>query len=79
MKCPKCERGIVRKVTLKDKGQVAFLCNFCEMLWLEGEEIKENTGHPLDILTQGNAIEYTLEPTIENDPDDGIITNPHGK
>lgn len=73
MKCPKCERGIVRKVRLKDKGQAAFLCNFCEMLWLEEEEVKENTGHPHDILTKGNAITYIIEPIEDRDSENTIV------
>lgn len=79
MKCPKCERGIIRKVRLKEKGEAAYLCNFCEMLWLQDEEIKTNTGHPFDILTQGNAVEYTLEPDIEKDPENTTIAYTHAK
>jgi len=79
MKCPKCERGTIKKVILKTKGEIAYLCDFCEMFWLEDEEIKKNTGHPFDVLTQGSAMEYTLETTPEKDPQNTPVEYTHAK
>lgn len=59
MKCPKCEEGNIVDVILKVTGESAKLCNFCDNLWLEGEDVKFNTGHIYDSL-QGNALEYNM-------------------
>lgn len=79
MKCPRCERGTIKKVILKRMGERAYLCDSCEMFWFEKEEIRDNTGHPFDTLTQGNAIEYTIDSTEENDPESTPIEYTHVK
>jgi hypothetical protein len=66
MKCPKCEEGMIVSIVLKMSGDQASLCNYCETLWLQGEQIKYNTGHPYDVARKDDR-EYTMEVSEEKD------------
>ena len=61
MTCPKCAEGTMVKVTFKESGKGAYLCDFCESLWLEGSSISANTGFMLSSYQRGVEHEYTLE------------------
>lgn len=67
MICPRCEEGQLLKIALKMTGEEATLCDFCETLWLKGEEIKYNTGHPYDEAKYVADREYTVEEAEEKD------------
>lgn len=68
MVCPKCEEGTIVKVKLKKNGKVAYLCDFCERTWFEGENIGKDPGHTLSTHQNGER-EYTLEEREEKDQD----------
>ncbi len=67
MVCPKCGEGNIIKIKFKKSGKIAFLCDFCDELWFEGEHIKENTGHTLKSFTEEEDIGYTIEELREED------------
>lgn len=79
MTCPKCEEGTIKKVIIKMTGEEASLCDYCETLWLMGEEIKYNTGHPFDVVKQGEALEYTLEESEDEDQEHRSTKYTHAK
>ena len=60
MICPKCEEGRFLKIQFNKNGQKAFLCDFCETLWLWGEDINFRTGHALESYVQSAGTEYTI-------------------
>lgn len=76
MKCPKCEEGLITSVVLKKSRQPAYLCDFCETLWLEGETITSTTGHPLN---SGQDTEYTLEPAGVKDQENTSAEYPKSR
>ena len=67
MTCPKCEEGRLIKVKLKKDQSIAFLCDFCDAIWFDGEVIKDTSGHTFRSFTQGDALEYTIEESEEKD------------
>lgn len=67
MKCPKCEEGIITKIKFKKTEKIAYLCDFCETVWTEGEDINFNTGHALRSHTEGRDLAYTVEAAGEKD------------
>lgn len=67
MICPKCEEGKIIKVFLKTVDGEAMMCDFCETVWLRGEEIKCNTGHPFNITRKREDLEYTLGESEDKD------------
>lgn len=69
MTCPKCEEGTIVSITFKRTGRYAYLCDSCEALWLEGEDINVSTGHTLESYSQGQGSEYTIEELQEQDQD----------
>ena len=66
MICPKCEEGTIVKVELKKNGKIANLCDFCERMWLEGENIGKDAGHALSSYKNGER-EYTIDDLEEKD------------
>lgn len=66
MVCPKCEEGTIVKVKLKKNGKVAYLCDFCERMWFEGEDIDKDAGHTLGSHQNGER-EYTIGELEEKD------------
>lgn len=67
MTCPKCEEGEIVKIRFKRSERVAYLCDFCQALWFEGEEINFATGHTLDSYREGGDVDYTLDEVQEKD------------
>ena len=65
MKCPKCEEGTIVTIKFKKTGKSAFLCDFCQTVWFEGEDIALSTGHQLKTYTNSEDREYTLEEAEE--------------
>lgn len=73
MICPKCYMGTIELVVLKMTGEEASLCEYCGTIWMGGEDIKATSGHPFDILTQGNSIEYIVEASKRQTQDETDI------
>lgn len=69
MTCPKCEEGIIEKIKFKKDGSIAFLCDSCESLWLENENISVKSIHTLSSFSKDQDIEYTIEKLSEKDQD----------
>lgn len=69
MICPKCEEGTIVKIRFKTNGRFAFLCDFCDALWFEGEDINIATNHTLRSFTQEQELEYSIEEINEKDQD----------
>lgn len=67
MRCPKCDEGVIRKITFKKTGEDAYLCSNCETTWMIGENITANSGHLLDAFTKNGDMEYVF--TIDENPD----------
>ncbi|OGH20762.1 MAG: hypothetical protein A3D74_05555 [Candidatus Levybacteria bacterium RIFCSPHIGHO2_02_FULL_37_13] len=67
MICPKCEEGKVGKVKFKKSGTTGYLCDFCESLWFNSDDINIGTGHTLSSFAEGGDREYSLESTGEKD------------
>lgn len=59
MICPRCDEGLITTVCLKSTKKEAYLCNFCETLWVENEPISMDTGRPVDTLSYCEDREYT--------------------
>ena len=78
MTCPRCEEGQLINVVLKMTGEEAVLCDFCETLWLHGEEIAYNTGHPYDKGEHGDKA-YTIETSEEKDQEHKVVRYPNVK
>lgn len=69
MVCPKCNEGTLTKIKFKKNCRPAHLCNLCEALWLEGENVKFNTGHTLKLYSQTDDAEYSIDELEEKDQD----------
>lgn len=67
MRCVRCEEGTLVKIRFKDSGKGAYLCDFCESLWLEGTHVSLGTGYLLDSYQRGVEREYTLEENEDTD------------
>lgn len=67
MTCPKCEEGNVQKIKFKNTGKKAFLCDFCQALWFDGENITNNTTHTMRSFSQGENMEYNVEYSDDKD------------
>ena len=67
MVCPKCDEGNIIKIKFKQSGKIAFLCDFCKTLWLEGERIDLATGHTLETYSQKEDMGYTIEELRKED------------
>lgn len=50
MICPKNEDGTLVKIIVKKTGEEASFCDNCETIWFKDEEIKINTGRPVEVL-----------------------------
>lgn len=66
MICPKCEEGNINEVKLKSTGKKAFLCDFCDALWIKGEVVNFDTGHSLQSFSRGEEIENIAQ--VFNEP-----------
>lgn len=69
MTCPKCNEGTIVRIRFKKTGKMAYLCDFCETVWFEGEDINFNTGHAFESYTGGHGLEYTIDEIHEKDQD----------
>lgn len=67
MICPKCEEGTIKTVVFRNIARRGNLCDFCETVWFENEEISQSTGHPFECIAHQDLKEYTLENTEETD------------
>jgi hypothetical protein len=42
--CPFCEgQGMIRKAVVKKLARTIYICDECDTLWLDGDEINEET------------------------------------
>jgi ABC-type iron transport system FetAB ATPase subunit len=53
--------GNITRIIFKATKKEASLCDFCETLWLKGESINKNTGHPYEMARKEEDKEYTIE------------------
>ena len=67
MFCPKCSEGIIINITFKRTEAKAQICDVCNTVWFEGESIDEHTGMPLEMYSQENGYEYTIDHIDEED------------
>lgn len=69
MICPQCEEGTIRKIIIKSSQKINYLCEYCGMMWVPGEQIDFNTGHPIQSFTQGQDTEFVFGDVKEKDED----------
>lgn len=69
MFCPKCNEGIVIRIQFKRTYEPANMCNECRTVWFEGESISSSSGMPLEMYSQENGYEYTIEEIDREDFD----------
>ena len=50
MTCPKYNDGALVTVTVKKTGEEASFCDCCETIWFRDEQIRKNTGRPVEDL-----------------------------
>lgn len=67
MRCPVCEIGTVVRIYFKRNKKLARLCDCCEALWEEGEDIGGNTNHTLHSYAHGDEYEYLVDDLEDND------------
>ena len=67
MTCPRCEEGILKKVEFVPNGQIAFLCDTCQTLWLDNERITQSSGQPLHSFVPEDGYEYYIDIFDEKD------------
>lgn len=67
MKCVRCEEGALVKIKFKESGKDAYLCDFCESLWLEGVDISLGTAFMLSSYQRGVEQEYSLDEAEDKD------------
>jgi hypothetical protein len=67
MRCPKCEVGTITHAILKMTGEPVALCDYCEIMWFDGEDIGLKTGRPYDSLNRRNSFEYELDVADETE------------
>ncbi len=79
MVCPRCEEGTLNRMSFKNSGKQGYLCDFCNTVWLENENLNRNTGHPFDSLNQGESIEYILEEAEDKDQEHRSVQFPESK
>lgn len=68
MNCPKCQEGTIDKIIFKKNGEGAYVCDLCESLWLEGEDIG-TISHTLNSFSQSEDLGYSIDGTREKDQD----------
>lgn len=76
MVCPKCGEGELIRIILKMTGEKATLCDYCQTLWLIGEDISGSTGH--DYYSLGDR-EYMIDASDEKDHDHTSAKYTHTK
>lgn len=69
MICPRCETGTIINVSLKFTGEEAMLCDYCEAMWLKGDEIRFNNVRPIDLSFIEQGREFTIEESEDKDQD----------
>lgn len=69
MLCPRCDEDDVKKIRFKSDGKVAYICEFCESLWFEGEEISPFTARALRSFKPEEGIEYVWDEVADKDED----------
>jgi hypothetical protein len=67
MQCIKCEEGELKKIKFIKTGVVAHMCDYCSTYWIDGELIKYNTGHALDLNAPDD--EYAIQELNKTDED----------
>jgi len=60
MVCPKCNEGVIVKIKFKKTGRIAYLCDFCESMWFEGETMDLTTGHSFEAYKETEGSEYSV-------------------
>lgn len=75
MQCMKCDEGELKKILFIKTGQKAFVCDYCDTYWLEGEQIAYNTGHALDPYHPEDMSEYSAQELGETDADHQVVRN----
>lgn len=68
MFCPQCEIGTLRKIVFKRSLSAGYLCEYCGMMWLRGEEIDFNTGHNIQNYKNPD-LEYSFDEVIGKNED----------
>lgn len=69
MNCPKCEKGTIDKIVFKKSNKGAYVCDYCEALWLEGEDIGIKSNHTLSSFSQDEDLGYTIADASKKDQD----------
>lgn len=69
MNCPKCEQGTIDKIIFKKSNKGAYVCDFCEALWLEGENIGITSNHTLGSFSQDEDLGYAIADASGKDQD----------
>lgn len=79
MRCPKCDAGTIDRIKFKRTGRVAFLCDFCDTLWFDGENIDFSTGRDFELFLGSQDHEYTLDDLSEKNQEHGTVNYVHHK
>ncbi|MDO8583039.1 MAG: hypothetical protein Q7R51_00730 [bacterium] len=69
MNCPKCEKGTIDRIIFKKSNKGANVCDYCESLWFEDEDIGIASGHALSSFSEDEDLGYTIEEINEKDQD----------
>lgn len=69
MNCPKCEQGTIDKIIFNKDNKGAYVCDYCEALWLEGEDIGIAPNHTLSSFSQDEDLGYAIADASEKDQD----------
>lgn len=75
MNCPKCQEGTIDKIIFKNSNKGAYVCDLCEALWLEGEDIGIAPSHTLNSFSQDEDLGYAIGEAFEKDQDHQPIRN----
>lgn len=68
MICPKCQEGRINKITFKKDNRIAYVCDYCESLWLEGEKIGPSSSHTLTSFSERD-LDFSYEEATKKDQD----------
>ena len=66
---------LFNRIIFKKNNKPAHVCDFCDSLWLEGEDIGSVSSHTLSSFSQSEDLGYTIDEVYEKDQDHQPIRN----
>lgn len=77
MRCPKCDEGTIKKISFKDISKTAYICDFCDSMWFENEQIEFDTGRIFSSISGNKDLEYSVNELSEKDQNHGSVMYPN--